>query len=100
MCARLLNDAAARCRVVVGADLVLIAVNVVDVSVTFPLVVDSGDGDQLHRLPLLQDPGGLWVFCLMLLNQTLRGLRYVRVWEADHWVQQVLAVLVQLFPAH
>lgn len=47
----LLDDTAAGGRVV-GADFVLLAVDVVDVSVALPLVLHLGDGDELHCLPL------------------------------------------------
>lgn len=47
----LLDDTAAG-RWVVSADFVLIAVDVVGVSVAFPLVLHLRDGDQLHCLPL------------------------------------------------
>lgn len=47
----LLDDTAAG-RWVVSADFVLFAVDVVDVSVAFPLVLHPRDGDQLHCLPL------------------------------------------------
>lgn len=48
---RLLDDTAAG-RWVVSADFVLIAVDVVEVGVAFPLVLHLRDGDQLHCLPL------------------------------------------------
>lgn len=47
----LLDDTAAGGRVV-SVDFVLVAVDVVGVSVSFPLVLHLGDGDQLHRLSL------------------------------------------------
>lgn len=51
-CVCLKDDTAAGCWVIVGADLVLVAVDKVDVRVTFPLVVHLSDGDQLDCLPL------------------------------------------------
>lgn len=38
--------------VIVCADLVLVAVNIVDMAVTFPLVVHLGDRDKFNCLPL------------------------------------------------
>lgn len=52
VCVFLLDDTAAGCWVIVSADFVLVAVDVVHVRVAFPLVVDLSDGDQFHRLPL------------------------------------------------
>lgn len=49
---RLQDGAAARCWVVVCADLVLVAINIVDVAGAFPLVVHLGDGDKFNRLSL------------------------------------------------
>lgn len=46
------DGAATRCWVVVCADLVLVAVNVVDMAVALPLVVHLGDRDKFNRLPL------------------------------------------------
>lgn len=48
----LLDNTAAGCWVIIRGDLVLIAVNIVDVTVALPLVIHLGDGDQLHCLPL------------------------------------------------
>lgn len=45
------DDTAAGGRVV-SADFVLVAVDVVDVRVSLPLVLHLGDGDQLHGLSL------------------------------------------------
>lgn len=36
---------------------------------------------------LLQDPGGLGVFGLVIFDQTLRGLGDGRVWEPDQRVE-------------
>lgn len=94
------DDTAAGCWVIVGIDSALVAVNEVDVRVAFPLIVHLSDGDQLDCLPLLQDPGGLGVFALVLFDQTLRGRRDGRVWESEQRVDQVLAVLKQLLPAN
>lgn len=52
VCVCLLDDTAAGCRVIVGVDVVLVAVDVVHVRVAFPLIVHLSDGDQLDRLPL------------------------------------------------
>ena len=46
------DDTAAGCWVIVGADLILIAEDVVDVRVALPLIIHLGDGDQLDSLPL------------------------------------------------
>lgn len=48
------DDTAAGCRIVVGVDVVLVAVDVVDMRVAFPLIVHLRDGDQLDRLPLTE----------------------------------------------
>lgn len=48
-----LQDDTTACRgVIVCADLVLVAVNIVDVAVAFPLVVHLGDRDKFNGLPL------------------------------------------------
>lgn len=49
---RLQDDTAAGGGVIFGTDFVLVAVDIVEVSVAFPLVVDLRDGDQLDCLPL------------------------------------------------
>lgn len=49
---RLQDDAAAGGGIVISADVVLVAVDVVDVRVSLPLVLHLGDGDQFHGLPL------------------------------------------------
>lgn len=49
---RLQDDTAAGGRVIFSTDFVLVAVDIVEVSVAFPLVVDLRDGDQLDCLPL------------------------------------------------
>lgn len=49
---RLQDDTAAGGGVVFGTDFVLVAVDIVEVRVAFPLVVDLRDGDQLNCLPL------------------------------------------------
>lgn len=100
VCVCLLDDTAAGCWVIVGADFILVAVHVVDMRVAFPLVVHLSDGDQLNCLPLLQDPGVLGVLALVLSDQTFRGLRDGWLWEPKQWVDQVLVVLEQLLPAH
>lgn len=92
------DDAAAGLWVVVSTDFALVAVHVVDVALVFPLVVHLSDGDQLDRLPLLQNPGGFAIVSLMFFDQTLRGLRDCWVWKAKQWVDQVLAALEQLLP--
>lgn len=43
-------------------------------------------GRLLLETYLLQDPGGLAVFGLVISHHTLRGLRDGRVWEACHWI--------------
>ena len=52
VCVCLHDDTAAGCRVIVSADLVLVAVDVVDMRVALPLIVHLSDGDQLDSLPL------------------------------------------------
>ena len=52
VCVCLLDDTAAGCRVFVAVHRTLVAVDVVLVRVTFPLVLHLSDGDQLHCLPL------------------------------------------------
>lgn len=69
-------------------------------SVAFPLVVDLSDGDQLHRLPLLQDPGALGELGQVLLDESLRGLGDGRVWEPVQRVELVLVVLEQFLPTN
>ena len=59
VCVCLQDDTAAGFWVIVGADLVLVAVDVVDVTVAFPLVVHLGDGDQLDCLPLKDRDGNV-----------------------------------------
>lgn len=49
---RLQDDTAAGGGVIFGTDFVLVAVDIIEVSVAFPLVVDLRDGDQLNCLPL------------------------------------------------
>lgn len=43
-------------------------------------------GRLLLETYLLQDPGGLAVFGLVISHHTLRGLRDGRIWEASQWV--------------
>lgn len=46
------DDTAALGWVIVCADLVLVAVNIVDMAAAFPVVVHLGDRDKFNRLPL------------------------------------------------
>lgn len=94
------DDTAAGCRIVVSVDLILVAVDVVDVGVAFPLIVHLRDGDQLDRLPLLQDPGGLSELALVLSDKSLGGFSHGRIWKPEKRVEQVHVVLEQLLPGH
>lgn len=68
------DDTTTRCWVIVCADLVLVAINVVNMAVAFPLVVHLGDGDKFNRLPLKKkikkkDDQGFMVFRIHFLLQ-------------------------------
>lgn len=64
----------ARCWVIVCADLVLVAIDVVNMAVAFPFVVHLGDGDKFNCLPLKKkrkkkDNQGFMVFRIHFLLQ-------------------------------
>lgn len=70
------DDTAAGCWVVC-ADLVLVAVDIVDVRVAFPLIVHLSDGDQLNSLPLWEREETVSTFWIIHLLSFFLSVRWI-----------------------